>query len=325
MLFDLLNCIADSHGSRDAPRHVTENVEQTAINIDLDDHLVEDGSRLVTQLTRHLLALEDLTWELVVTDGTRTSVRERVTVRGVLSGEVPPLHDTTHTFTLGNCLHINKLADVEVSRSEAIADGEEVLWGHNELSEMSLGWEVVLEEVTSLGLVQILQALLTDTDLDGVNAILLLCLDLGHLAAVNLEDGACHDLTPLVPEVCHANFVSKEAHALAVPVGRDGFLKLILGVNLVLERSEGAAFVPKTMEVWVCELTIINDLGQLQVLCSDLMNLGNCKLVFAFRGCRGCLRFGSGCGEVAKVRKIEGLFSAKKQEARGDCSLLQYT
>ena len=54
---------------------------------------------MIAQATSHLLALEDLSWELAVTDGTWQAMRLRVAMRVVLLSKVPPLDGTCETFT----------------------------------------------------------------------------------------------------------------------------------------------------------------------------------------------------------------------------------
>ena len=72
--------------------------------------------------------------------------------------------------------------------------------------------------MSSLRLLQVLEALLTTADLHGVVPILLDSLHLCDLAPVDLNDGAWHDLTPLVPEVRHADLVAEQADPLALAI-----------------------------------------------------------------------------------------------------------
>ena len=63
-----LNSISDSDRSIDPAWHVASYKEKTAFNIDLNNKLIQDSGTFVTKLPRHLLALENLTWELIVTN-----------------------------------------------------------------------------------------------------------------------------------------------------------------------------------------------------------------------------------------------------------------
>ena len=72
--------------------------------------------------------------------------------------------------------------------------------------------------MSSLRLLQVLEAFLTTADLYGVVPVLLDSLHLSDLAPIYLYDSAWHDLTPLVPEVSHANLVAKQTHSLALAI-----------------------------------------------------------------------------------------------------------
>jgi hypothetical protein len=74
--------------------------------------------------------------------------------------------------------------------------------------------------MASLRLLQVLEALLTTADLYGVVPVLLESLHLSDLAPIDLYDSAWYDLTPLVPEVSHADLVAKQAHSLALAILR---------------------------------------------------------------------------------------------------------
>lgn len=155
-----------------------------------------------------------------------------------LTTEVPSLHGSLITLTLRDSLDIDKLTDLEMTRAQAVADWKEVLWCNWEFSQVSLGWQVEFKEVTSLGLLQILHSFLTHTNLNRVDSVLLKSLDLCDLASINLEDSAWNYLTPLVPEVCHAHFISKEANSSGVAISSSSLLKLELLINFVFKACE---------------------------------------------------------------------------------------
>ena len=83
---------------------------------------------MIAQAASHLFALEDLSWELAVTDGTWKAMRLRVAVRVVLLSKVPSLDGTCETFTDGCSLNIDELADLKVTRAQTVAHRQEVLW-----------------------------------------------------------------------------------------------------------------------------------------------------------------------------------------------------
>ena len=100
---------------------------------------------------------------------------------------------------------------------------------------MSLGWQVEFKEMTSLRLFQVLHSLFADTNLNGIDSILLKSLDLSDLASINLKDGAWHDLTPLVPEVSHSNLVPEETYSSGIAIRGSSLLNLVLLIDFVLK------------------------------------------------------------------------------------------
>ena len=120
-------------------------------------------------------------------------------------GEVPLFDGASETFSDGGSLHIDELTQLEVTWSQAESNGQEVLWTHSELSHVGLRRQVVLKEVSDLGLGDLGGVFLANTDLNGVDAILSQSFDLRHLAAVQLDDCAGDHSAPFVPEVCHAD------------------------------------------------------------------------------------------------------------------------
>lgn len=69
-----------------------------------------------------------------------------------LTAEVPTLHGTLITLTLRESLHINKLTDAEMARSQTIADREEILWCDHEFGQVLLRGQVEFQEMTCLRL-----------------------------------------------------------------------------------------------------------------------------------------------------------------------------
>jgi len=207
-------------------------------------------------------------------------------VGGTLTTEVPTLHGTLITLTLGDGLNIYELPDTEVTGAQVVSNGEEVLWCNQELSQMPLGWQVVLEEVSSLRLLQVFQALLTTSDLDSVAAVFLKSLDLCDLASVDLDNSAWYELTPLVPEMSHSYLVSDQTSPLALTILRGSLLKLVLLVDLILKRHKCFSLVCQAMSVGCGERTVVKDLCLLEVLVTNLMEL--CNRQFLFLGSSRC-------------------------------------
>ena len=100
---------------------------------------------------------------------------------------------------------------------------------------MSLGWQVEFKEMTSLRLFQVLHSFFTNANLNRIDSILLKSLDLCDLASIDLKDSAGHDLTPLVPEVSHTHFISKESNSSGITISGSSLLKLELMIDFVLK------------------------------------------------------------------------------------------
>lgn len=96
------------------------DVEQSSVGVNLDDNLVHRGGALVAQVAGHLAALKNLTGVLAHTDRARSSVGPTHTVRCVLHTEVPPLDSPLEPFTFANRDRVHKLADLKVTRAEAV-------------------------------------------------------------------------------------------------------------------------------------------------------------------------------------------------------------
>jgi hypothetical protein len=140
--------------------------------------------------------------------------------------------------------------------------------------------------MTSLRLFQVLHSLLTDTDLNGIDPVLLESLDLSDLASINLKDGAWYDLTPLVPEISHSYLVSDQTSPLDLTILRGSLLKMVLLVDLILKRHKCFSLVCQAMSVGCGERTVVKDLCLLEVLVTNLMEL--CNRQFLFLGSSRC-------------------------------------
>lgn len=67
------------------------------------------GDAVRAQAPRHLLALKHASWVLAVARGAHRAVVQRVSMRGVTSAEVPPLHDSGKPLALANAAHVYQL------------------------------------------------------------------------------------------------------------------------------------------------------------------------------------------------------------------------
>jgi len=135
-------------------------------------------------------------------------MRFRIAVRSLLSAEVPPLHDALEPFALACSLHINPLTKLEMSRTQQIANWQEILRSDWKLGQVSLWRQPILQIVASLWLLDLEKWLVTASNLDGVVTFCLLSLNLDDLAPVNLEHSTGHMHAPSVPEMSAPDLVA---------------------------------------------------------------------------------------------------------------------
>jgi len=171
-------------------------------------------------------------------DTTRLPVSFTVSMGCVIHREVKPLDGTLRSLSFRNSLHVDTLSKSEVPRSKAVSDREEILRGHFEFDHVSFCREVVLHKVTGLWFLYLVGVLLANTHLDSVDAVVLEGLYLGDLATVDLDNSAGSQLTPLVPEMSHADFIPDQACPFGQVGGCFGLLDRELGVDFGLKRTE---------------------------------------------------------------------------------------
>ena len=94
-------------------RDSTLDQQQVSFSIDTYDFKILYGAANVTHVAGHFLALEYSARRLVLTNGARRTMRQRVTVRRVLHAEVPTLNGTGEAFTNRRTYDINFLACLE--------------------------------------------------------------------------------------------------------------------------------------------------------------------------------------------------------------------
>src|SRR5689334_5225508 len=88
--------------------------DQAAFDIDGDDLQVLGRHPLITQVARHLLALEGAARILALTGRTVRAVRDRDAVGGAQAAEIPALHDTGEALADSVRRHVDELASLEV-------------------------------------------------------------------------------------------------------------------------------------------------------------------------------------------------------------------
>jgi hypothetical protein len=99
-LLDLLRAVSYADNSSGRAGDVALNVEQGAFSINFYNLLRNDRDVVVSHMSCHLFALENLSGVFAHTNGTSSSMSLTHTVRSVLHSKVPSLDNTLVTFTL---------------------------------------------------------------------------------------------------------------------------------------------------------------------------------------------------------------------------------
>jgi len=145
---------------------------------------------------------------------TRLSVSFTHTMGSSLTREVPSLHSTSMTFTFGCTLHVNQLSDCKVPRSETVTYRQECFRRNLKFGQMLLSGEVVFHEVANLRLFHLVRVSVSDSNLNGIDSIVLHSFYLSDLASVDLYDGTGNRSSPFVPVVSHSHLVADKASTL---------------------------------------------------------------------------------------------------------------
>lgn len=183
-------------------------------------------------MTRHHFSFENFTREFTMSNGTRLSVSFTHTMRSSLTREIPSLHSTLETFTFGCSLDVNQLSDREVSRSEAVAYRQESFRRNLEFGQVVLSGKVVFHEVADLRFLHLVRVSVSDSNLNGIDSILLNSFYLSDLASVDLYDSARDRSSPLIPVVSHSHLVADEASTLTFVSSRLALFKAEVSVDL---------------------------------------------------------------------------------------------
>src|SRR5690606_30840284 len=99
----------NNHITASSAGNGTLDQQQIIFGVDLDDLQILDGRALGAHVARHLLALPDTTRSLVLADGARRAMRQRVTVRCILHAEMVTLDYALEALALGSAGHIDHL------------------------------------------------------------------------------------------------------------------------------------------------------------------------------------------------------------------------
>ncbi len=122
-----LDGVADLHIGSLGARNRALDQDQAALHVDAEHGQVQGGDGFLTHLASHLLALEGPTRILAVAGRTERAVRERDTVGGAQTAEVPALDAALEALTDGQTLHVDILAGQEVIGGQLGADIDQIV------------------------------------------------------------------------------------------------------------------------------------------------------------------------------------------------------
>src|ERR1700691_1037408 len=128
---------------------------QAALNVGRDDAQVERGDAIDAHVARHLLVLEGLAGVLTATGRTDRTMRDRHTVGGTQTAEIPALDAAGKTLADRGAGDVDELADDEMVSLDFRADRDQRVFRHAKLGELALGLDLGDRELAAFGLLQI--------------------------------------------------------------------------------------------------------------------------------------------------------------------------
>ena len=199
------------------------------------------------------------------------------TVRGVLHVEVPTLNCALHSFAFADGLGVDVLADLKMARPQYISNGKKVFRGNWKFSQCGLGWKIIFEQMSDLGLFQSMRQLFADSKLNRIDSVFFFSLNLRDLTSIYLNHRARCQFAPFVPKVCHAHFVAHQADPFRQPANRRDWRDGKVLVNIVFERFKGPWLVRDSVFLCVYNLFIVQAIRNCkrQILSSTLNQARN--------------------------------------------------
>src|SRR5690606_1693418 len=174
-----LDCRTNDHVGARRSGDRTPDQQQVLFSINADHFQILDSDSLSTHVAGHLLALEYTTRALVLANGTRRTMRQRVTMSGILHAEVPALDNALETLAFRRASHINFLARLE-NFSRNLATYSQVTSRSTKLTNRAARLDTGLGKMPGLRLGYPGSTTLTGSDLNSFVAVGFTRLDLGH-------------------------------------------------------------------------------------------------------------------------------------------------
>src|SRR5437016_4851372 len=141
--------------------------DQAALDVGLHHTQIERGDTIDTHMTGHLLVLEGLAGILASAGRTDRTMRNRHTVGGAQTAEIPALHAAGKSLADRGAGDVDELADHEMVRLNLGANRDQRVLGHAELGDLPLGLDLGHRKLAALCLRQIAGLSCTRTWLHG--------------------------------------------------------------------------------------------------------------------------------------------------------------
>lgn len=174
--------------------HALDNDDSSGL-VDRKHRLVLESHSLRSHSSSHLSAGENSTGIGVLTGSTSRSMLQRHTMGGGKTTEAVSLHDSGKSFTLGNGLDINVLANLEVGSSDLSSNRQQTLLASNQkLANGLLGVDGHSRKLAQFALGQLLLRLVSmaHANLHSIVSVLLLGLVANHLAQIDFQHRSRH-------------------------------------------------------------------------------------------------------------------------------------
>ncbi len=175
---------------------------------DLDDAEVLDSTLHLAHVARHTLTLKDVTRSLAHADRADSAVHH-VTVGVRLAIHVVALHDALETTALDRADHVDHLAGGELLDGDDVADLSLSGTGLADFVKMGVGRDARLAKVADFAGRHAALLLGTETDLDGIIAILIDGLYLGDGTGARLDDRDRDEVIVRVIDLGHSDFFTE--------------------------------------------------------------------------------------------------------------------
>src|SRR3954468_21656690 len=129
--------------------------DQAALDVRLHHTQVQRGDAVDTHMTGHLLVLEGLAGILTSAGRTDRTMRNRHTVGGAQTAEIPALHAAGKTLADRSAGDVDELADHEMVCLDLGANRDQRVLAHAELGDLPLGFNLGHRELAAFCLRQI--------------------------------------------------------------------------------------------------------------------------------------------------------------------------